>query len=157
MSDVSEGGAPCDYTVAVDAFDNSAGVTSFTAPQFARIQALINQKAGGPQGNAAPIYYLLGSSQYGSRTNPNTSALARCNSNNGNKVGNSCIFHDVTRGNNDVPCYGTNNCYVPATEQYGVLSTSDSSLQPAYSTHPGWDFVTGLGSPNVTNLVNNWP
>jgi hypothetical protein len=61
MSDVSEGGAPCDYTVAVDAFDNSAGVTSFTAPQFARIQALINQKAGGPQGNAAPIYYLLGS------------------------------------------------------------------------------------------------
>jgi subtilase family serine protease len=157
MSDVSEGGAPCDYKVAVDAFDNSAGGTSFTAPQFASIQALINQKAGGPQGNAAPIYYLLGASQYGSRTSPNTSALARCNSNNGNKVGNSCIFHDVTRGNNDVPCYGTNNCYVPATEQYGVLSTSDSSLQPAYSTHPGWDFVTGLGSPNVTNLVNNWP
>jgi hypothetical protein len=33
----------------------------------------------------------------------------------------------------------------------------DTTLRPAYSTQPGWDFVTGLGSPNVTNLVNNWP
>ena len=157
MSDKEEGGVPCDYSKPLDVFYNSAGGTSFTAPQFASIQALINQKAGGPQGNPAPIYYDLAASEYGSRTNPNTSALSKCNSNDGNKVGRSCIFHDVTRGNNDVPCYGTNNCFLPAGEQFGVLSVSDTSLQVAYPTHPGWDFATGLGSPNVTNLVNNWP
>ncbi len=157
MSDPKQGGVPCDYSNPVDVFFNSAGGTSFTAPQFAGIQALINQKAGVPQGNPAPIYYDLGAVEYGSPTSPNTANLSACNSNLGKKVGKSCIFHDVTSGNNDVPCYGTNNCYLPAAEQYGVLSTSDSSLQVAYPTTPGWDYVTGLGSPNVTNLVNNWP
>ena len=55
MSDAAQGGAPCDYTTPADAFANSAGGTSFTAPQFASIQALINQKAGAPQGNPNPI------------------------------------------------------------------------------------------------------
>jgi subtilase family serine protease len=157
MSDRQEGGVPCNYSVPLDVFFNSAGGTSFTAPQFASIQALINQKAGGPQGNPAPIYYALAAGEYGSPTTPNAANLSMCNSNNGNKVGRSCIFHDVTLGNNDVPCYGTNNCYLPAGEEFGVLSVLDTTLRPAYSTQPGWDFVTGLGSPNVTNLVNNWP
>ena len=46
MSDAAQGGAPCDYTNGTDTLFNSAGGTSFTAPQFASIQALINQKAG---------------------------------------------------------------------------------------------------------------
>lgn len=157
MSDAAQGGVPCDYSTPLDVFFNSAGGTSFTAPQFASIQALINQKAGGPQGNPAPNYYALGAGEYGTPGSPNKTNLTSCNSNLGNKVGSSCIFHDVTKGTNDVPCYGTNNCYVPETEQYGVLSKSDKALEPAYQTTSGWDFVTGLGSPNVTNLVNNWP
>jgi subtilase family serine protease len=157
MSDAAEGGAPCNYSVPLDVFFNSAGGTSFTAPQFASIQALINQKAGGPQGNPAPIYYDLAATEYGSRSKPNSTNLSACNSNNGNAVGSSCIFHDVTLGSTDVPCYGTNNCYLPGGEEYGVLSVSDTSLQVAYPTTKGWDFATGLGSPNVTNLVNNWP
>jgi subtilase family serine protease len=157
MSDAAQGGSPCNYTKPINVFNNSAGGTSFTAPQFAGIQALINQKAGGPQGNPAPIYYSLAAAEYGSPSDPNTSALAQCNSNDGNKIGTSCVFHDVTRGDNDVPCYGTNNCFLPGGEQFGVLSVSDSSLQIAYPTHRGWDFATGLGTPNVTNLVNNWP
>jgi len=52
MSDTDQGGNPCDYTNAVDTFFNSAGGTSFTAPQFASIQALINQKAGRPAGES---------------------------------------------------------------------------------------------------------
>ncbi len=63
----------------------------------------------------------------------------------------------------DVPCQinpytlkGTLfNCYSPAGE-FGVLSLSNSSYQPAYGTQPGWDFATGLGSVNAANLVNNW-
>src|SRR4029077_10804376 len=27
----------------------------------------------------------------------------------------------------------------------------------AYGTTTGWDFATGIGSINATNLVNNWP
>jgi hypothetical protein len=39
---------------------------------------------------------------------------------------------------------------------YGVLSTSDKKLKLAYPAQPAWDFATGLGSVNVTNLVNMW-
>ena len=158
MSDATEGGAPCDYSVPTDALFNSAGGTSFTAPQFASIQALINQKAGGPQGNPAPIYYDLAAWEYGSPTHPVTAVLSQCNSNDGNKVGSDCIFHDVTRGTNDVPCYGASNCYDPnPAADFGVLSVSDSLLQVAYPTTKGWDFATGLGTPNVYNLVTRWP
>jgi subtilase family serine protease len=157
MSDAAQGGTPCQYATAVDAFFNSAGGTSFTAPQFASIQALINQAAGGLQGNAAPGYYLLGRAQYGTPANPNTAALQACNSNDGYNSGAACYFHDVSRGNNDVPCYGTNNCFQPAGDSVGLLSTSDTTLQIAYPAHSGWDFATGLGTPNVANIVSNWP
>ncbi len=157
MSDATEGGAPCDYNNPVDVFFNSAGGTSFSAPQFASIQALINQSAGGPQGNPAPGYYALAAVEYGSPSHPNSAALQACSANLGRMIASACFFHDVTRGNNDVPCYGTNDCYLPEGESYGVLSTSDTRLQVAYPAHPGWDFATGLGSPNVTNVVKNWP
>lgn len=140
---------PCIYSTPLDAYGNSAGGTSFTAPQYASIQALINEKAGDRQGNPAPVYYDLARRQ---------GENASCDASNGNKVGSSCIFHDVTVGNNDVPCYGTTNCYNPTSGQgYGVLSTSDKHLAVAYPAEKGWDFATGLGSVNVTNLVNAWP
>jgi hypothetical protein len=37
-----------------------------------------------------------------------------------------------------------------------VLSTSTTAYAPAYGTTTGWDFATGLGSVNATNLVNGW-
>jgi subtilase family serine protease len=156
MSHLAEGGAPCNYSVPVDAFFNSAGGTSFTAPQFASIQALINQKAG-RQGNPAPGYYALASAQYGTPTKPDQFGLTSCSANKGNTVGTTCYYHDVTRGNIDVPCFGTNNCFLPNGDSYGVLSTSNKSEQVAYPAQGGWDFATGLGTPNVTNVVNHWP
>jgi subtilase family serine protease len=157
MSDAEQGGTPCDYSNPVDAFFNSAGGTSFTAPQFASIQALINQKAGGRQGNAAPVYYKLAKAEYGSDTHPDHERLQACNASRGKDIGKSCIFHDITVGNNDVPCYGTNNCYTPLGDKYGVLSTSDSHLKEAYPATRGWDFTSGIGSPNIESLVNKWP
>lgn len=153
MSDPSEGGVPCNYSVPVDVFYNSAGGTSFTAPQFASIQALINQKAGAPQGNPDPIYYDL----YRSEFSTNASKLTQCDATKGNAIGSSCMFHDITVGSNSVPCYGTVNCYDPNPADYGILSTSDKHLDPAYLAQTGWDFTTGLGSINVANIVNNWP
>jgi subtilase family serine protease len=152
MSDAKQGGSPCNYSNPTDAFFNSAGGTSFTAPQFASIQALIDQKAGGPQGNPDIFFYNIARAQYS-----NSSQLAACNSSKGKGVASSCVFYDVTVGDNDVPCYGTNNCYAPISGGYGVLSTSDTTLNVAYPTTKGWDFATGLGTVNVTNLVNTWP
>jgi subtilase family serine protease len=157
MSDRSEGGTTCDYNYAPDIFFNTAGGTSFVAPQLAGVQALINQKAGGAQGNAAPIYYQLAASAYGTPGNPNNSTLNSCDSSKGNKIGSTCVFQDVRLGNNDVPCYSSNDCYIPTGDQYGVLSTSDKSLHEAYDATKGWDFATGVGSINITNVVNNWP
>jgi subtilase family serine protease len=157
MSDAAQGGAPCDYTNPADALSNSAGGTSFTAPQFASIQALINQKAGAPQGNPDPVFYSLARSEYGNADDPDNTNLSACNASQGNAVSSSCVFHDVTTGNIAEPCYGTNNCYAPPPAVYGVLSTSDTSLLEAYPATTGWDFATGLGSVNVTNLVNSWP
>ena len=157
MSDAAEGGVPCDYTNPTDTLYNSAGGTSFTAPQFASIQALINQKAGGSQGNAAPYYYDLGKKQYGLTSSPNKTMIAACNSDQVSGGSNACLFHDVTVGNNDVPCYGTVDCYGSAGLSYGVLSTSDAKLGIAFPATTGWDFTTGLGTLNVTNVVTNWP
>ena len=123
-----------------------AGGTSFAAPIMAGIQALINQHTGSRQGNPNPTYYSLASAEYGAN------GSASCNSTLGNGVAATCIFYDVTEGDMDVPCTGINNCYDPAGT-YGVLSTSNGSFLPAYPATVGWDFATGLGSVNATNLV----
>src|SRR5262249_36459039 len=124
-----------------------AGGTSFAAPILAGIQALVNQTAGGAQGNPAYVYYTLAASQ-------NTGGLA-CNSTSGNATAPGCVFYDVTRGDMDVVCRGANNCYLDSA-QYGVLSTQHGSYAPAFSTGTGWDFATGLGSVNAYNLAYYW-
>ncbi|RDS79304.1 hypothetical protein DWU98_18415 [Dyella monticola] len=130
-----------------------AGGTSFASPIMAGIQALVNQhnNLSSGAGNPNPIYYAIASNEYG------TSGSATCNSSNGNTVGSSCIFYDITQGDMDVNCTGTHSCYKPSGT-YGVLSTSTSSYAPAYGTGTGWDFATGIGSLNAYNLVyaSNW-
>lgn len=122
------------------------GGTSFAAPIMAGIQALIDQHTGDRQGNPNPTYYSLAATEYGS------SGSSACNSTSGNAVSSSCIFYDVTLGDNDVPCTGSNDCYTPSGT-YGVLSTSDSAFDPAYKATTGWDFATGIGTVNAYNLV----
>jgi hypothetical protein len=119
---------------------------------MAGIQALVNQKAGARQGNPNFVYYSLSAAEYGA---------SACNSTLGYTVGSSCIFYDVTQGDNDVDCvgthtFGTNNCYLPSGAN-GVLSASNNAYQPAFGTTTGWDFPTGIGTVNAYNLVNNWP
>jgi subtilase family serine protease len=157
MSDTAEGGLPCNYSDPKATFYNSGGGTSFVAPQLASIQALINQKTGARQGNPAPIYYDLARAEYGTASSPDSSGLGSCNSSLGNAVSPLCGFYDITVGNNDLPCYGTNNCFGSTGLTYGVLSVSDTKLEIAYPAQTGWDFATGLGSINVTNIVNKWP
>ena len=146
-SDIADQGAAC--TGAPSGW-SGAGGTSFASPIWAGFQALINQKVGARQGNPNWVYYPLAAAEYG-RAGSNT-----CNSDLGKGGASDCIFHNVTAGDMDVNCAGKNNCYLPSGS-YGVLSLSDSSYLKAYGTNSGWNFATGIGSANITNLVNAWP
>jgi subtilase family serine protease len=127
------------------------GGTSISSPIMAAIQALVIQHKGSLQGLPNIRYYQLAAAEYGPTGN------AACNSTLGNGVGSSCIFYDVTLGDNIADCQahsgGTKyNCYLPSG-LVGVLSTSNSSYLPAYTTTTGWDFGSGIGSVNAYNLV----
>jgi len=125
-----------------------AGGTSFASPIMAGIQALVDQKWGGRQGNPNPIYYQIAAAEYG------TTGNSGCNATNGNAIDPSCSFNDVTLGDIDVACTGPFSCYMPGGTE-GALSTSLEGYAPAFSAHTGWDFATGIGSVNAANLVNN--
>jgi subtilase family serine protease len=146
FTDKASGGASCSGAPSTWA---GAGGTSFAAPIMAGIQSLVNQKHGGKQGNPNPTYYKLAAAEYG------TGGSSTCNSTKGNAAGSGCNFYDVTEGDMDVNCTGTHSCYKPSGT-YGVLSTSTTAYSPAYGTKTGWDFATGIGTVNATNLVNNW-
>ncbi len=147
-SDPSTGDPPCSefpgrYTYGYG--------TSFAAPVMAGIMALIDHAEGDKQGNPDPYLYALARKEYGSNGN------ARCNSNLGRAVGNTCIFYNITQGDSDVPCVPqTPDCFAPSGA-YGVVSTADTAYKPAFSAAPGWNFATGIGSVDVANLVKNWP
>jgi len=99
-----------------------AGGTSFGVPTFAGILAILNQKTGVTtgQGNINPTLYAV--------------AAAHPES-----------FHDITTGNNLVPCgSGTPDCPTSGTLQYG------------YSAGPGYDLVTGWGTIDAGVLMTNW-
>lgn len=116
---------------------------------MAGIQALINQKQGGPQGNPNPVYYGLANLEYGA------SGSSVCNSSLGTGESSSCIFNDVTLGDIDLNCTGP-NCFGASGATQGALSTSATTFSPAYGTNSGWDFATGLGSVNAYNLIQNY-
>lgn len=141
-SDTVNGGAACGGD---PSGWSGAGGTSFSAPILAGVQALINQRTGTRQGNPNPVYYQLAANQYAA------GSAAGCDSSSGNGTSAACVFYDVSMGDMDVNCSGNANCF------QGVLSTSNTSFQPAYGTTTGWDFATGIGTVNVTNLVNSWP
>jgi subtilase family serine protease len=137
-----------------------AGGTSFAAPELAGVFALL-KAANGRQGLVQPTLYALATAQYsqggGAACYANGQAV-----NNGVTTGlpvSTCIFHDVTTGNNDNPCVaGSPNCYAPGGASIGILTASadTSVLTYAYPSAPGYDIATGLGSVNVTNLITKW-
>jgi Pro-kumamolisin, activation domain/Bacterial Ig-like domain (group 3) len=95
------------------------GGTSFVAPAFAGILALIEQKIGNTTGlgNIGPTLYGL--------------------------VGVAGVYHDITTGNNSVPCsQGTPDC--PNGGSTGFLAAS------------GYDQASGLGSFDINAMATNW-
>ncbi|MFI5315582.1 MAG: Ig-like domain repeat protein, partial [Myxococcota bacterium] len=106
---------------AADQTLNVVGGTSAAAPTMAGVLAII---AGGTGSTGL------------ANANPTLYALA---------VSAPSAFHDVTTGNNIVPCkHGTPNCAATAPFEMG------------YSAGVGYDRVTGLGSVDANVLAGQW-
>jgi subtilase family serine protease len=155
MSDANEGGVPCDYNNANDLLGSAYGGTSFGAPAFAGIAALIQETLNAPLGNPAPELYMIAKAQY---TTP--LGLGPCNATLGNKISSACVFYDVTAGDNAEACNkGTPDCLTGggSTMGIGVLATTVGSHRVlAYPAHAGYSLATGLGTVNVTNLLYDY-
>lgn len=97
-----------------------AGGTSASAPAFAGMLALVAQSQGGARlGQADTVLYQLAQAK-------------------------PSVFHDVTTGNNSVPCAsGSPNC-------------GANGFLTGYNAGAGYDLASGLGSVDVAALVNNW-
>ena len=99
------------------------GGTSASAPAFAGILALVKQSTGERQGQANYVLYHL----------------AR-------KAASS--FHDVTTGNNSVPCeQNSTDC---------VANRTGADFLTGYNAGAGFDLATGLGSVDVSALIAGW-
>ncbi len=134
------------------------GGTSASTPSFAGILALIEQSertrvsgSTGRQGNANFVLYKIAQTASNScnssnRTDPTQPPPA------------GCVFNDVTKGNNSVPCAGGSlNCSSTTSGTNGVLFTTIGTTKtPAFTTTTGYDLATGLGSVNVANLAAAW-
>jgi len=119
------------------------GGTSASAPSFAAIVALAEQKVGTRLGNINYLLYSLAAK-----------SGASCPSNGTPSSSSSCIFNDIAKGNNSVPCSaGSPNCSLASGTGTGVLI--DSNKNPAYTATSGYDLATGLGSVNAANLVTS--
>ncbi len=142
FSDENQGGTTCSGPPNTWVY---GGGTSFATPVMAGVQALVNQNAGGSQGNPNPAYYALAAST-------------------------PSAFHSITQGDNVVNCGAPYNCFgfvgavdygrggrIFGTTWAGALSVSDTSFTPAYAAGAAWNFATGIGSVDAYNLVTNWP
>jgi hypothetical protein len=106
------------------------GGTSASTPAFAGIMALVGQKTLVRLGQPNYILYRLAAAEN----------LSQCNGSSTTSVPPStCVFNDVTVGNNAVP----------GESGYGTSSAN-------FQTGMGYDQATGLGSVNVTTLINQW-
>jgi subtilase family serine protease len=129
-------GTACGYTNANDVFANYGGGTSFVAPAFAGIMALINQKSGDRQGQANYVLYPLAGEQYVSYGGSTQPSLANCAAYLGPQVSSGCYFHDISAtpntGASPLTPFITGTTSVPCTGTATSAGTfTDSSTDPA--------------------------
>jgi hypothetical protein len=129
----------CDYSNPNYVIYQEIAGTSAASPYMAGVMALVEQKTGSSQGLANPTLYQLAAKE----------SLSACNSSTVAN-GNSCVFYDVTSGNNAQDCItGDLDCVTKTSgDAVGILK--------GYTATKGYDQATGLGSVNIANLVNAW-
>lgn len=132
-------GQPCSTTVQSSDGESyveveGVGGTSVSAQVFAGAMALMVQKSG-RQGNLNPTLYALA----------NAESTSSCSS---ASPASTCVFHDVTAGTNSMPClYESLNCT-------GATNSAEVGVLSGFAAGAGFDLATGLGTPNISNLVS---
>jgi len=128
----------CSYSSVSEPQGQEVGGTSVGTPAMAGVMALINQKAGTPQGNPnAELYAMAARQSYGN-----------CTAEFGT-TSDGCSFNDIDTGTIAMACAAQSpNCTVLHAGDLGVLS--------GYGAGTGFDLATGLGSLNIANVVNAW-
>lgn len=105
------------------------GGTSVGAPTFAAIVAILNQATQSTGlGNINPTIYSLAAST-------------------------PTAFHDITTGNNIVPC----SSGTPTTGPASARCPTTAPFTIGFNAGVGYDLVTGLGSIDANKLVTSWP
>ena len=153
FSDPNNYGVPCvgSTTADIDRWAPGGGGTSYAAPIMAGLQALINERSGSAWGNANVELYRLAARQYGATDDRFCKYVHR------NAIGSACIFNDIRLGDDDQDCIaGSADCFAPSGH-LGVLSTSITAYRPSFRVTKGYDFPSGIGTINATNLVLGWP
>jgi len=153
FSDPNNYGVPCTGPTAaeIDQWAPGGGGTSYAAPIMAGVQALINERTGSAWGNANVELYRLAAKEYG------PAGDNFCSSTKGNVIDPACMFNDIRLGDDDQDCVaGSADCFAPSGH-LGVLSTSTSAYRPSFLVTKGYDFPSGIGTINATNLVLGWP
>ncbi len=157
VSQADGGNAPCTYSTYKESFYQEVGGTSVATPAMAGVMALINQKTGVTQGFANPELYTLAAKQSLSGYNACSAETVKAGS-------TTCMFNDIDSGTSAMPCdediYDNGVDSPNCTASYSTLGYADSDeglgILNGYSATAGYDLATGLGSLNVTNVVNNW-
>ena len=126
------------------------GGTSLSCPMFSGMWAIASQKAGGFLGQAAPLVYNLPAGAvrdvpaYGSPNNVSGAIATSTGTLIETKNALVAPLENTTR-------YYSAMYNSPFSTRWFVLGFGlDSSL----TTGPGWDDVTGVGTPNGLNFVN---
>ncbi len=122
---------------------SGVGGTSASAPSFAGIMALVNQKYG-RQGQADFVLYPL-------------------------KAQFPAAFHDITNGSNSVPCEfaptDTKSCITAGALGYDITDPTYGAAEegqigtgttPEYNAAAGYNLATGLGTVDANVLVSDW-
>ena len=108
-------------TLTPGTYIDGAGGTSAAAPAFAGILALVSQSQGGARlGQVNYVLYRLAQSAY------------------------SSVFHDITTGDNSVPCVA------------GSPDCGTNGFITGYNAGNGYDLTSGLGSIDVSKLIKSW-
>jgi streptogramin lyase len=111
----------------------TGGGTSFAAPSFAGLMALLVQQTGSWQGNANPALYRLGNDQYAH--------------------GGPAVFHDVIAGDNvvaGVPGFACGPGYDQVT---GLGSVDAGTLAASWATVPAPDFGLAAAPGDLQRLA----
>jgi hypothetical protein len=114
----------------------TSGGTSFAAPAFAGVVALMNQKSQTALGNINYALYQLGATQYG-----------------GN---GAAVFNDITTGSNAEPCLIGTLALPPSTPCPITNPDDEIGILPGYGANVGYDDASGLGSIDVAKMADAW-